>query len=326
MADSPNSTTPVAEGGARKSNKITQFLKKNKTLTAVAAVGGLYYLVKHGKSGNGEESEAAPEYNAEGATPLNEMNSVNVREEYNELTAEERQRRSEEDTATRERLREEEEQLREREAEKREESAGNEKEPEAPGSGNTPEEPAPSEHGVSIHGKDFAGATSSRIVGPGKVGNKQYIEYVITFPGRQERWQYFTATGNWRKANTTGGGSTTGGNGTGTGTGGSSNGGGGGSSGGSQPKIGISPGKALPAPSKPAPQPAPPRAPTCDPGTVGNILHARAEVQRLQGEITSLQANKPKGWAANVAGKQATRDQFQGTVDRGRQQPGCGNV
>jgi hypothetical protein len=352
MADTPtSSTTPVGEGGARKSNKVTQFIKKNKTLTAVVAAGGVYYLIKHGNgSGGGEpESVGGGEYNEEGATPLNEMNSVNSRQEYNELTAEERQRRQEEDAAgeerqheNEERLREEEEELREREAEKKEESKGNEKEPEeSPGSGNTGEPVVgiTSEHGISIHGKDFAGATSSRIVGPGTTeGNKQYIEYVITFPGRQERWQYFTATGNWRKVNSTGAG-TGGGGGGGTGTGGSGNGGSGGN-GQTKPTtpakkpVKVGPGIALPPAPKPAPQPAPPRAPSCDPGTVGNILHARGEVQRLQGEIDSLNnainahpnAKEKQGWINNRNGKQNERDNWQGTVDRGRQQPGCGNV
>lgn len=235
MADSPASSAPPVGGGA-KGNKFTQFIRKNKTLTIVGMVGGIYYLIKHSNSSS-EEPEGditAAQYSEAGATPLNELGAVNSREEYNEANREIEEREREQ----RERLREEERELEERERERKEESKGNEKEPEeSPGSGNTGEPPT-SEHGISIHGRDFPGATSSRIARSGQTdGNKSYIEYVITFPGRQERWQYFPATGNWRKV---------------SGAAGHPAPGGGGGSGGSpkppkpKPPIGIGPGHPAP--------------------------------------------------------------------------------
>lgn len=70
----------------------------------------------------------------------------------------------------------------------------------------TPEAPvgaAPPESKVVLHGKTFNGATGSTIRDKGTVAGKQFVEYVITYPGRQEVWRYFTATGNWRKASNT---------------------------------------------------------------------------------------------------------------------------
>lgn len=83
--------------------------------------------------------------------------------------------------------------------------------------------------------------------------------------------------------------------------------------------------KPTPAPAPAAPV-APAAPPSCPAGTVQNIQQNRAEVSRLTGEIQSLKASKPKGWAANVASKEANRNAAQGAVDRGRAQPGCGNV
>jgi len=72
----------------------------------------------------------------------------------------------------------------------------------------------------------------------------------------------------------------------------------------------------------------------CPAGTVANIQHARNERDRLQDEINTINNNisahpnaKERGaWEANREGKKQKRDEFQGAIDRGRQQPGCGNV
>lgn len=95
-------------------------------------------------------------------------------------------------------------------------------------------------------------------------------------------------------------------------------------------KPGTGGGGGAPPPSAPPPS-APPNCPA---GTVQNIQQSRAEAQRLQGEINDLtntinahpNAKEKSAWIANRASKQQKRDEFQGAVDRGRAQPGCGGV
>lgn len=353
----PEGTTPSP------GKKLSQFIKKNKTLTAVIAVVGGYFgykeLKKNSEPGSVEVVETPGQY--EGPEyPSRELSQEGINGEINRID---------------EQIRE----IEEMDKEGSESHVESEGESETPSGGGSPEAPAAegpttetNAGGITIHGRFFAGATSSRIAGTGKLGDKQYVEYVITFPGRQEHWQFFPASGNWREANNSA-------TGPGKNKPPAKNPGNGGGGGGNQPvsgppqtsppakdpanpnavntgnrcvdggvgghtppagyhlyckngwiwrapnasnKEGVSPGKPLPAPA-PAPAPA---APSCPAGTVANIQQNRNEVNRLTNEIQSLKANKPKGWAANVANKEGLRAQCQGAVDRGRAQPGCGNV
>jgi hypothetical protein len=190
----PEDSTPTQGGSG---GKISQFIKKNKTLSAVLGLGGLYFVYKELKKGSGGTVEAEPIEGAGTYLGPNSPTSVS-----NEGTDEEINRAAEE-------LRQEREDRENMESENTESHV----------EGSSPEANQPSEApaaegphtegggGISIHGKEFQGATSYRIAKTGKTeGGKSYIEYAVTFPGRQEHWQYFTATGNWRQVKSSAGG------------------------------------------------------------------------------------------------------------------------
>lgn len=345
MADATTSSPPetsTSNGtGTKKKGGLLTFIKKNKTLSAVVGGIGGYLLYKMSKEKNeGGTTEPEGEVNqvaGEGGALAGDQAAAEFELGRSERIAEGSRQEVEEIEAEREEERAKRKE-KEREGEEEEKPGGGEPgEPTVPGTGGGTgggeTEPAPGgAPSVSIHGRNFPGATGSHIAKSGQTeGGKKYVEYAIQFPGKVEHWQHFTATGNWRQV----AGSDTGGGANAPGPGNNPKptqppaGGPATSPGGKKkpPKVGIGPAKPVAGPQpKPAPQPAPPRAPTCDPGTVGNILHARGEVNRLQGEINNLQNSKPKGWAANVASKQATRDQFQQVIANGHAQPGCAAV
>lgn len=262
MAESTD-TAPSAGGGA--GNKLKQFIKKNKTLSIViGAVGGYFAWKELSKNSGGAVEEEPTEGIAEAAIggPQSAMETSHeaIDDEINRIDEEAREEREE-----RERIEHENENKGEGGGPAETEPGGGDTEPTTPA---TPDAP-----GVTVHGKLFMGATGSRIAKAGVTGGgKHYIEYVISFPGRQEHWQYFTASGNWRMVNDSS-----------TGAGqskppraqpdkgsGVKPGGGGGSS---QPK------REAVAPAKPVA------------GPPSNAEHDRAvrEINRLQGEIDGLQ-------------------------------------
>lgn len=377
---------PNSAGGER--GKLARFIRKNKALSAVVAVVGGYFayreLHKNSEEESGEVIEGSVTGSGEGPLLPNEISNEGVDEEIGNVREEisEEVKNREED----ERIIEEENRERSEPGESEAEiPAAEEKEP---GSGNgpvaAPAEVIPASQGVSISGKEFAGATGKTIVGHGEsAGGKKWIEYLINFPGGNQHWRYYTGSGNWEKVSDSKAGPTGSqpnpAKGSGSANGISENtpvaappknskahpnaintgnpcinggvgehtaptgyhlfcengwiwrdknvaaGSSGGSSGG-----GSSP---APAPKAPAPVAAP-ASPVCPAGTVSNIQSSRAEVNRLTSEINQLQANisaHPKAaqvgeWRTNINNKQATREQFQGAVDRGHQVAGCGNV
>jgi hypothetical protein len=252
MADTNTPDAPPNDGGGKKGKGgIKAFIKKNKTLSAIAGVGGLYFLwkMKHESPGEpttaiGEGGEASA---AEGLGGTAELAAYEVgrAERAQERTAEDLTELEDENRA-----RLEKEKGKREEAEEEKEKPSKEPEP-----GPEKENPAPSSNGISIHGKTFLGATKSHISKSGKTeGGKKYVEYAISFPGRVEHWQYFTDTGNWRQVNNSAGGAA-GNNGQGSKGNGSTGGTSGKQTGGgvgkakpvSKPKIGVSSGKALPS-------------------------------------------------------------------------------
>ncbi len=202
MTDDANSTPTATKGSTKGGGKIRQFIRKNKTLSVVLGAGGLYFVYHELKKNNtGEEAVEGEVLGGggsngtyEGPVPLTrELSQEGVDEEVNRVSEE---------------LREERQDREEMERENEESHIKNE---EASPEGNSPGEleGPTTEHAagqsVTIHGRTFQGATGYRIGNTGQTnGGKKYIEYVITFPGRQEHWQFFTATGNWRQVNNSG--------------------------------------------------------------------------------------------------------------------------
>ena len=206
MAESADgSATPTGGGGKKGSNKLMRWIKQNKTLAAVLGIGGGYFLWKELSKGEGVEEVEGIEAPSGSAYGPSTQETVDTHEALDqEIGRVENEVREERED--RERI----------EAENggqeggEQESAPGSGEQEASSSGNesTPStESNGGQVGITIHGKFFAGATGSHIAKTGQTeGNKRYIEYNITFPGRQEHWQYFTATGNWRQVNNSGAG------------------------------------------------------------------------------------------------------------------------
>jgi hypothetical protein len=335
----------AASGGKKRGNKLAQFVRKNKALSAVVAVVGGYFVYKELNKGNSEEVLEGSVVGEGSGTPNGNYTPLNPEEEVVAGEPGEPGEPGEE---------------------------GPEGPPGEPAEKETPEGTVPNEvpagnpsgekPGLTVNGKFFQGATGKTIVGHGEsAGNKKWIEYRIDFVGSSQRWHYFPSTGNWSKVTDSKEGP----------TGGGKPPAGGGNGGGAPPQhnpnhpnavntgnpcIGGGVGShtapsgyhlfceigwiwrdkdAAPKP-KPggggggggggSPAPAPPAAPNCPAGTVQNIQQNRAEVARLTGEIQSLRASKPKGWQANVDAKEANRRAAQGAVDRGKAQPGCGSV
>jgi hypothetical protein len=316
--------------------KITSWVKKNKMVAALVAGGAALLLIKKG-SGEGAHIINS-EGEEEGASSI-QLVPVSVSkssaEEFEPPEEAERPEIPE---------REEEEQPVQ---EEKEEPAGAEP-PEPPEASQPP--PVTTGHGVIIHGREFPAATSFKQTRNGKDQKGSYIEYLVEFPGFTQRWHYYPNSNDWIKAGDSRE-----------------------SGGGSKPPIKSPPPNKTPPPPgnggggggqpTPKPTPKPPMrkppigvgpghpvgkppagggggggggggAPVCPAGTVQNIQQNRAEVQRLQGEINTLQsyiaahpnAKQVPEWRANIANKQQVRDQCQGAVDRGRAQPGCGGV
>jgi hypothetical protein len=196
---SPSDSTDSKSKGKKKGGLIT-FIKKNKTLSAVVGAGGLYFLYKMNTeksgSGSGEPEGEVAEISNEGGALAGTAQAAAFELGRSERLAEGSHREVEEI----EEEREEERRLRKETEKTHAEEAG---EGEGPSiSPTTPSEPAEpvSAGGKTIHGREFAGATSSHIAKSGKTsGGKAYVEYAIQFPGRIEHWQYFPATGNWRR-------------------------------------------------------------------------------------------------------------------------------
>jgi hypothetical protein len=204
MADgTPDTTTPKGGG------KIARFIRKNKALSAVIGIAGVWFgwHELHKNSGGGEEGAEVVPGTYEGPVPrTSELSHEGVDEEINRVGEELGEERRDREEMERE----------------REESHVESEGPSNPdvGGGNGPTEREPGElegpttevgggRSVSIHGRTFNGATSYHIAKTGQTeGGKKYIEYAIQFPGRIEHWQYFTASGNWREVNNsaTGGG------------------------------------------------------------------------------------------------------------------------
>lgn len=256
MAETAATDSPASDKGGKKGKGgIKAFIKKNKTLSAVAGLGGLYFLWKMKQEPPGEPAaiEGGEASAAEGLGGTAELAAYEVgrAERAQERTQEDLQELEDEN-----RSRIEKEKERREEAEEEKDKPSKEPEPGPEG-----ENPSPKSNGISIHGKTFVGATKSHISKSGKTeGGKKYVEYAITFPGRVEHWQYFTDTGNWRQVNNSAGGAA-GNNGKGSGGNGSTGGTSGKQTGGgvgkakpvSKPKIGV--GQAKPV-GKPSPAPS----------------------------------------------------------------------
>lgn len=278
MTESTESA-PSPSGGS--GGKIKAFIRKNKTLSIVAGVVGGYFALKELSKGNGGGT-ADPEYNGEeypegvaAAAIGGPQNSTEVSHEaIDEEIADVRQ-----EIADEEREREASEERIEQENENKGEGGGPGETDPGGGATETPAAPSdPGGGGIAIHGKNFAGATSQRIAGSGQSGNKKYVEYVITFPGRQEHWRYFTASGNWQKVNDSSDGP-----------------------GANKPPTSQKPDppkQAAPVtkPNKPGNPNKPvtvvsPAAPVAPATNSAEKAKARAEVNRLQGEINGLQGH-----------------------------------
>lgn len=332
MADEIKSSPPSGGGGGKASNKLAAFVKKNKALSAVLGLGGVYFLFKSlggGTEGTAEGESEVVSGSYEGPTyPTSELSQEGVNGEINRID----------------------EQIRELEDREIERETGKEHidEKETPVGEPAVEVPAtdvsPGKGGITVQGKFFAGATAQRIANKGESdGGKKWIEYVISFPGRQERWQFFTASGNWRRVNNSA-----------TGPGANKPGDtprpqpgqqGGKPNGNPQPKPKQNP-KSRPGLDNKK-KVAPPNpghgggggggggsAPTCPAGTANNIRHARNEMNRLQGEINSLnqqisqypKAQARSGWISNRDHKQGERDRWKQVIENGQRQPGCAGV
>lgn len=212
MADAsttaPDTTTPSSNG--KKKGGLFTFIKKNKTLSAVVGVGGLYFLYKMNAEKPGSGTEPEGEVNAiagEGGALAGDQAAAEYELGRSERIAE--GSRSEVETIEQEQ--QEERERRKEEQKRQEEQEGKEPNPSSPGTpeGGTESPGTPSAPSVNIHGKTFQGATGSHIAKTGQTeGGKKYVEYAVQFPGKVEHWQYFTATGNWRQVagSNTGGG------------------------------------------------------------------------------------------------------------------------
>lgn len=272
MADSTDTATSPPSGGGS-SNKLTRFIKKNKTLSAVIGVVGGYLAYKQLKKGQ----EGGAEYNGEevsgsetgpypgGPVEATEVSHEAIDEEIADVRDELKTEREE---------REEREREIERENEDKGEGGGSGETQPGGGDKEPTTETAPPASGVNIHGRNFPGATSSHIASMGQDGNKHYVEYAIVYPGRQEHWRYYTASGNWKQVKNSGAGP--GANkpdkpakpkppGQGV-TGGGSNGGT------TRPKQNVAPAR-----------------PVASPPDSGEKQKARNEISRLQNEIDGLQ-------------------------------------
>lgn len=194
MPDDSASTT-TSETKTSKKNGLARFIKQNKTLSLIIAGGSIYLLYEYEKGKGSSEPEPGEVESSGGSgesagyvgplSPASEggnteapATAAEIEEIRNEI----------------------------RELERENERTGEKTEPETttpttPEPGGSSSEPAPTQSGasISIHGKEFVGAVSSRIGKSGTTkGGKKYIEYVITYPGRMVRYQYYVATGNWR--------------------------------------------------------------------------------------------------------------------------------
>lgn len=197
MADS-SSTTPTPAGGG---GKIRNFIRKNKTLSAVIGIGAVWFgwheLHKNSEGGSPEAVEGevvGTPATYGGPVPLtSELSHEGVDSEIETVREELRREREER-----------EELERENKGDHIETEPGigwpNELPDERPTNPEGPTSETGAGQSVNIHGRTFGGATSYHIAGSGQTdGGKKYIEYAIQFPGRVEHWQYFTATGNWRE-------------------------------------------------------------------------------------------------------------------------------
>lgn len=259
MADSTTST-PSDTGGTKSKGKggIKAFIRKNKTLSAVAGVGGLYFLWKMRQEPPGEPTVPLNEEATEGAA--SSLEGTASLAAYEVGRSERATERAEEDSAEMEAERIKEREKNKEEKEEREENSpplvtgpDTISEPPLPDPGPTSESPSPSAgtNGISLHGKSFPGATGSHIAKTGQtVGGKKYVEYAVQFPGRVEHWQYFTETGNWRQVNNTASGAGGGGQGTPTAGESGKNSHGGGVGAAKPQPVAVGPAKALPAPKK----------------------------------------------------------------------------
>lgn len=208
MADS--TTTDTAPSNSGSGSKIAQFVRKNKTLSIVLGAAGIFALYKSSKNGGsseeGEAAEVGPAANPmvpnAFLTPSNQESGA---ERISESEGFQREQIARQEEAKIEAEREERERKREREELERENATNNPGDSE-PGESPEPKESVAQPHrdrGVSIHGREFKGATGSRIVKSGQVGGKPYVEYAIQYPGKLEHWRYFTDTGHWRQAGDT---------------------------------------------------------------------------------------------------------------------------
>lgn len=238
MAEDATTESNAPAGGeksGKKSNKIAQFIKKNKTLSVVVGAGVVYFIwttTKGGEAGGGiieenpegnvpplGESEVERDGHAAIGEELGDIREEidDVREEQGEFENENSEKHIEEPEGGY--------------AEQPGETIDGGGEREGPTT-----EVGPAKGGLTVHGKFFAGATGSRIANTGESEKgKPWIEYAITYPGRQEHWRYFTKSGNWSevKNSATGGGANKPGKGNGSGNGtGNGNGNGGGNAGG----------------------------------------------------------------------------------------------
>lgn len=205
MAETATPDAPASDKGEKKGKGgIKAFIKKNKTLSAVAGVGGIYFLwkMRQEPAGEvhavGEGEEPSPDAGLGGTAELAAY-EVGRAERAQERTSEDLQELEDENRARIEK----EKQAREEAEEERDNAR---KSPE-PGPADESPSPTAGANGISIHGKTFKAATSSHIANSGKTtGGKKYVEYAIQFPGRVEHWQYFTDTGNWRQVKNSAGG------------------------------------------------------------------------------------------------------------------------
>jgi hypothetical protein len=219
MADSTLAPDTPSDGNKKqKKGGLGALIRKNKTLAAVLGAGGLYFLWKM-KQEPKDEVKAVGEGEGEGLQGAYEGTATLAA--YEVGRSERAVERAEEETAEMEAERIKEREKNKEEKEEKEENKPGKPEPEP---GPTSDSPSPSadSNGITLHGKNFPGATGSHIAGSGATpGGKKYIEYAVQFPGRVEHWRYFTATQNWQQVkNSAGGagGNNTGGSGGGTGT------------------------------------------------------------------------------------------------------------
>jgi hypothetical protein len=210
MAES--TTTDAPPSGGKGKGGIKAFIRRNKTLSAVAGVGGIYFLWKMRQEPAGEVKAIGEGEGEEGAASgLGGTAELAAYEVGRAERAQERTAEDLEELETESRERENKAKEEKQEAEEERQPGGSSKEPEpgpsaenpSPETNVNPAEPA----SIRINGKVFKGATSSHIAKAGKTtGGLEYVEYAIQFPGRVEHWQYFTSTGNWRQVKNSAGG------------------------------------------------------------------------------------------------------------------------